>query len=130
MLINHNLDALIEIASLDILIHATAMPCEASYYSINGMGNWLNEQWQAFPDLTITNSFSVAQGDIVVVHWTARGTSHGTFLMLPPTGKTVEYTSVSMYRIEDGKIAEIWEARNTMGIMRQLNPDIGSSHHE
>ncbi len=130
MLINHNLDALIEIASLDILIHATAMPCEASYYGINGTGNWLNEQWQAFPDLTITNSFSVAQGDIVVVHWTARGTSHGTFLMLPPTGKTVEYTGVSMYRIEDGKIAEIWEARNTMGIMRQLNPDIGSSHHE
>jgi steroid delta-isomerase-like uncharacterized protein len=129
VLINHNLDALIEIASSDILIHATAMPCEASYYGLNGVGDWLNRQWHAFPDLTIANSFSVAQGDIVAVHWTARGTSHGTFLMLPPTGKTVEYTGVSMYRMEDGKIAEIWEARNTMGIMRQLDPDIGSSHH-
>ena len=50
--------------------------------------------------------------------------------MLPPTGKTIEYTGASMYRIEDGKIAEIWEARNTLGIMRQLNPDIGSSQHD
>jgi predicted SnoaL-like aldol condensation-catalyzing enzyme len=28
----------------------------------------------------------------------------------------VEYTGVSMYRIEDGKIAEIWDTRNTLGI--------------
>ncbi|MHA2427405.1 MAG: ester cyclase, partial [Candidatus Hermodarchaeia archaeon] len=128
VLIGHNLDTLVAIASPDILIHATALPCEASYYGLNGTGDWLNKQWHAFPDLTIANSFTVAQGDIIVVHWTARGTSQGTFLMLPPTGKTVEYTGASMYRIEEDKIAEIWEARNTMGIMRQLNPEIGSSH--
>ena len=43
--------------------------------------------------------------------------------MLPPTGKIVQYTGNSMYRIEDGKIAEIWETRNTLGIMKQLNPE-------
>jgi hypothetical protein len=36
---------------------------------------------------------------------------------------------VSMYRIDGSKIAEIWEARNTFGIMRQLNPEIGSNNH-
>jgi hypothetical protein len=35
-----------------------------------------------------------------------------------------------MYRIEDGKIAEIWETRNALGIMHQLNPEIGSGHHD
>lgn len=49
--------------------------------------------------------------------------------MLPPSGKEVEFTGVSMYRIEDGKIAEIWETRNTLGLLRQLNPDIGGGHH-
>ena len=49
--------------------------------------------------------------------------------MLPPTCKAVEYTGVSMYRIENKKIAEIWETRNTLGIMHQLNPDIGGGHH-
>lgn len=129
VLSEHDLDALAEIASPDILIHPTAMPCEASYYDISGVGSWLDEQWKAFPDLTITDYFTVAQGDIVAVHWTARGTSKGTLMMLPPTGKIVEYTGVSMYRIEDGKIAEIWETRNTLGIMRQLNPKIGSDDH-
>ncbi|MFX0198130.1 MAG: ester cyclase [Candidatus Hodarchaeota archaeon] len=129
VLIGHDLNTGAKIASPNILIHSTAMPCEASHYGINGMSDWLNKQWLTFPDLTIVNSFTVAHGDIVAVSWTARGTSHGTFLTLPQTGKTVEYTGVSMYRVEDGKIAEIWETRNTLGIMRQLNPDIGGSHH-
>jgi len=129
VLIGHNLDALTKIASSDILIHPTAMPCEASYYGINGAGGWLSEQRKAFPDLTVVDNFSVAQGDIVAVRWTARGTSKGKFLMLPPTGEAVEYKGVSMYRIEDSKVAEVWETRNTFGIMRQLNPEIGGGHH-
>jgi predicted ester cyclase len=125
----HDLDALAEIASAHILIHPTAMPCEASYYGFDGAGRWLGEQWQTFPDLSVSDELAVASGDIVAVRWTARGTSTGSFLMLPPTGETVEYTGVSMYRIEDGKIAEIWETRNTLGIMLQLNPELASGHH-
>ncbi|MFC1969720.1 ester cyclase [Chloroflexota bacterium] len=113
----------------DILIHRTAMPCEASYYGINGVKHWLDEQWGSFPNLVITDYFTLAQGDIVAVRWTGRGTSEGNFLILPPTGKMVEYTGVSMYRIEEGKIAEIWEARNTLGIMQQLNPEMGGGQH-
>jgi predicted ester cyclase len=129
VLIGHDLAALAEIVSPDILIHPTAMPCEASYYGINGVGDWLGRQWKAFPDLTITDYFTIAQGDIVAAHWTACGTSKGNFMMLPPTGDPVEYTGASMYRIEDKKIAEIWETRNSLGIMRQLNPDIGKDRH-
>lgn len=125
----HDLGALAEIASPDILIHPTAMPCEAGYYGIDGVGRWLGDSWEAFPDLAIADDFALAHGDIVAVRWTARGTSQGSFLMLPPTGDVVEYTGVSMYRIEGGRIAEIWETRNTLGIMLQLNPDIGGGPH-
>jgi len=58
------------------------------------------------------------------------GTGIGKFLMLRPTGKEITYTGSSMYRIEDGKIIEIWEAQNTMDIMKQLNPKIGSGQHK
>jgi predicted ester cyclase len=125
----HDLAALTGIASPHILIHPTAMPCEASFYGIDGAGAWLGEQWRTFPDLNVSDEFAVASGDIVAVRWTARGTSKGKFLMLPPTGEPVEYTGVSMYRVEDGKIAEIWETRNTLGIMLQLNPELASGHH-
>ena len=49
--------------------------------------------------------------------------------MLPPSGNTVEYTGSSMYRIENGQIAEIWETRNTLAIMGQLNPDMNKRNH-
>lgn len=129
VLIDHNLDILSNIASPNILVHPTALPCEASYFGIKGVSNWLSSQWGSFPDLIITDYFTVAQGDIVAVHWTARGTSKGNFFMLPPTSKPIEYTGSSMYRIEEGKIAEIWETRNTLSIMRQLNPEIGQGQH-
>jgi predicted ester cyclase len=129
ILTNHDLESLNAIALGEILIHKTAMPCEASYYGINGVRTWLGEQWSSFPDLEITEYFTLAQGDIVVARWKARGRSEGNFLILPPTGKTVEYTGLSMYRIEEGKIAEIWETRNTLGIMQQLNPELRSHSH-
>jgi predicted ester cyclase len=129
ILTNHDLESLDTIALAEILIHKTAMPCEASYYGINGVKAWLGEQWSSFPNLEITEYFTLAQGNVVVARWKARGRSEGNFLMLPPTGKTVEYTGVSMYRIEEGKIAEIWETRNTLGIMKQLNPELRSDSH-
>jgi predicted ester cyclase len=130
VLIGHDLKVLVDIVSSNILVHPTAMPCEASYYGIQGVETWLNEQWKAFPDLTITDYFMVAQNDIIAIRWTAKGTSKGKFLMLKPSGKIVEYSGISMYRIEDGKIIEIWETRNTFGIMRQVNPKIGSGKHK
>jgi predicted ester cyclase len=126
---NHDLKSLDAVALAEVLVHKTAMPCEASYYGINGLKTWLGEQWSSFPNLEIIEYFTLAQGDIVVARWKARGRSEGNFLILPPTGQTVEYTGVSMYRIEEGKIAEIWETRNTMGIMQQLNPEHRSHLH-
>jgi predicted ester cyclase len=129
VLVGHNLNSLAKIVSSDILIHPTAMPCEAGYYGIDGASNWLETQWKAFPDLTITDYFTVAQGDIVATHWKARGTSKGNFLMLPPSGNPVEYDGSSMYKVENGQITEIWETRNTLAIMGQLNPDMKKGNH-
>jgi predicted ester cyclase len=129
VLIRHDSDVLTEIISSNILIHPTAMPCEAIYYGFKGIKDWLGESWKSFPDLTIIDYYAVAQGNIVAVRWTAQGTSQGQFMMLPPTDKTVKYTGVSMFRIEEDKIAEIWDTRNTLGIMRQLNPEMGGGHH-
>ncbi|MGD2252549.1 MAG: ester cyclase family protein [Anaerolineales bacterium] len=128
VLVGHKLEAIADTASKHLLLHSTAMPCEASFYGLQGLNDWLSEQWSAFPDLTFDASLIVAERDIVAVHWTARGTSQGSFLLLPPSGETIEFTGASMYRIEDDRIAEIWDVRNTLGIMRQLNPEMGGPH--
>jgi predicted ester cyclase len=129
VLSGHDLAALAEVVSPNILVHPTAMPCEAGYYAKPGVERWLGEQWSAFPDLTVVDDLTVASGDIVAVRWHARGTSQGDFLGVAPTGRSLDYTGLSMYRIEDGRIAEIWETRNSIGILHQLDPRIGGGQH-
>jgi len=125
VLTGHDLDALVNLVSEDVLVHPTAMPCEASFYGIMGLGGWLSAQWKTFPDLAISDYFTVTHGDIAAVRWEAKGTSVGTYLGIPPSGETVTFSGVSMYRMEHGHIAEIWDAHDSFGIIRQLDPLIG-----
>ncbi len=129
VLTSHTASDIEAMVSAHTIVHPTAMPCETAFYGPTGVTEWLQEQWNAFDDLAVVDHFTVTQHDIVAVRWTARGTSTGQFMGLAPTGQVVEFTGVSMYRIENGQIAEIWDTRNTIGILHQLDPTIGAAHH-
>ena len=75
---------------------------------------------EAFPDLRITVEKQVAERDLVAVHWTARGTNTGTGNGLPATGKAVQITGTTLFRMDDGRIAEEWTCANSLGLMKQL----------
>lgn len=124
VLTGHDLQALVNLVSEDVLVHPTGMPCEASFYGILGLGGWLSASWKTFPDLAITDHFTVTHRDIVAVRWEAKATSVGTFLGIPPTGEAIAFGGLSMYRLEHGHIAEIWDVRDSLGIIRQLDPVI------
>lgn len=74
----------------------------------------------AFPDLTLTLDDVEAQGDRVVVRFTARGTHRGTFLGAEGTGRAIEMTGIAIHRIADGKIAETWANWDTFGLTEQV----------
>jgi steroid delta-isomerase-like uncharacterized protein len=74
----------------------------------------------AFPDLDITVEKQVAERDLVAVHWTARGTNTGTGNGLPATGRAVQITGTTLFRMDDGRIAEEWTCANSLGLMKQL----------
>jgi steroid delta-isomerase-like uncharacterized protein len=126
----HDGDAITELVTPFVLVHPTAMPCEGTYLGVAGVNHWLGAMWEAFPDIRLIEHFTMAQGDIVAVRWTAQGTSEGAFFGIPPSGGVVSYTGNTMFRVEDGRIAEIWETRNTLGIMMQLNPEMFKGHHD
>ncbi len=75
---------------------------------------------QGFPDVVSTIEDLIAEGDKVVARWRARATHQGTYMGIPPTGKEVEFTGISVYRIEAGRIAESWNEEDELGLMRQL----------
>src|SRR5687768_3162037 len=74
----------------------------------------------AFPDLQITVEKQVAERDLVAVRWTARGTNTGTGNGIPATGRAVQITGTTLFRMDDGRIAEEWTCANSLGLMKQL----------
>ncbi len=75
---------------------------------------------EGFPDVVSTIEDLIAEGDKVVARWRARATHQGEYMDIPPTGKEVEFTGISVYRIEAGKIAESWNEEDELGLMRQI----------
>ena len=74
----------------------------------------------AFPDAISTVEDQVAEGDLVVTRWIARGTHTGPLGPLPPTGRPFETSGITIERIASGRIAEVWVARDELGLLQQL----------
>ena len=74
----------------------------------------------AFPDLQISGDGWVAEGDRVTKIWTARCTHKGDFLGIPASGNTMVVKGIEVFRLADGKIAELWASMDTLGMMKQM----------
>lgn len=70
----------------------------------------------AFPDLKNHADDMVAEGDKVVVIYTAEGTHTGPFGGAAPTGKRVVNKGVEIHRIAQGKIVEAWSFGQWVGL--------------
>jgi steroid delta-isomerase-like uncharacterized protein len=78
------------------------------------------EAREGFPDLSVTVEDVMAEGDRVAARVTMRGTHHGEFQGIAPTGKHVEVKAMDMFRISNGKIVEHWgHADDPTGYLRQ-----------
>ncbi len=74
----------------------------------------------AFPDLNITTDLLVAEGDKVTKVWTATCTHNGELMGIPATGKRITVKGIEVFRIADGKIAELWSSMDNLGMMQQI----------
>lgn len=61
-----------------------------------------------------------ADGGKVVIHITFSGRHVLPFLGQEPTDKPISWTSIEVYRIAGGKIAERWVQADTTGLLAQL----------
>ena len=72
------------------------------------------------PDLKVTVDLMVAEGDLVTVVWTLRGTNTAPIGRLPATGVRIEERGITVWRIVDGKIRDEWTSFDQLRIVRQL----------
>lgn len=74
----------------------------------------------AFPDVSQTVENIVAEGDLVAVRITSRGTHTGELGGIEPTGTEIEVQQMFFARIEDGLIAERWFLPDNLSLLQQL----------
>jgi steroid delta-isomerase-like uncharacterized protein len=80
---------------------------------------------EAFPDLRWRIDLVLAEGDLVAARWTASGTQMGSWAGAAPTGKSAEFSGVNIFRFgADGKVIEIWNHRDDLGLMEQLGAPV------
>jgi len=75
---------------------------------------------KAFPDVHVTIEDLVAEGGVVVERNTVTGTHKGEFNGIPATGRKVGWTEIDLYKLQKGKIIELWPEIDFLGLLTQL----------
>lgn len=76
---------------------------------------------KAFPNklVQIDDIFS-ADDNRVIVQWTVQGTQKGELHDIPATHKHIKVTGIVIYRLAHGKIADITQSWDRLGLLEQL----------
>ena len=74
----------------------------------------------AFPDFEVIIEDLLATADKVVLRGGWRGTHRGEFMGVTPTHKLITVTEIAIFRLDGGKIVELWANTDQLGFLRQL----------
>lgn len=74
----------------------------------------------AFPDVVLTIDDLIAEGDRVVVRWTARGTHRGELAGVAASGRSVTVPGIIISRVINGRIVEDHEIFDNLGMFQQI----------
>src|SRR5215212_11968980 len=86
----------------------------------DGLAAMVEGYRSAFAELSVTIEHQFTEGDYVATRSTIRGRHEGQLMGAPPSGRDVEFTSLTISRCRDGKIEEEWELVDTVGLLRQI----------
>ncbi len=76
---------------------------------------------EAFPDFHAEIHWQIAEGELVTTYKTYHGAQRGEFLGQPATGRRIQFETVDVMRVHDGKITEHWGVANLYSLMQQLS---------
>jgi len=82
--------------------------------------NVVTKYRSAFPDCRLTIDDLISAGDKVVVRWRFSGTHQGQLEGIPPTGRKVTGSGISINVISGDRIREAYVNWDALGLMQQL----------
>lgn len=114
-----DLDALDELLAENFTRHSSATP-EFRVTSREEFKAFLTANAAVFPDYKALIEMTVAEGDKVAVYARFKGTMDGPMGDIPANGNSVEAPFLAMFRIENGRIAELWVEWDNVNFLSQL----------
>jgi len=113
----HNLAVIDELFAKDFVSH---LPLRDLPTGRDGQKAAAMAIFDAFPDVHVTVADIVVEGDRVVERSTVHATHLGEFNGVPATGIDVHWTENHIYRLENGRIAELWSEASFHDLMEQI----------
>ena len=109
-----------DLALLDELIAPDYVDHPRQLRGLESYKQHLTMFYKSFPDSHETIEDIIAEGDKVCIRVKGTGTHTGEYRGLAPTGKKITWEAVSIWRIVDGKIIEMWAVADELDILKQL----------
>lgn len=91
-----------------------------NYRGLDGARQMIQMLWTSLPDMQMTVDDMIAEGDEVMLRYTARGTHLGEMAGIPPTGKHIDVSGINVARFKEGKQVEVWDRYDELGVLRQI----------
>jgi predicted ester cyclase len=108
---------LIEIVRPDAVLH-TSLPLDVAGPAA------FERVWQillrAYPDIRVTPEDVIVADDKIIARQVVTGTNRGEYMGHAPTGRTVSYNEIFIFRFVEGRIAEVWGVADVFAQLRQL----------
>ena len=124
----NNYDALDEIVTANFIRHSQATP-NIKFRSLEEFKQFAKVSSESMPDMKGEIEMMVAEGDFVAIYATFTGTQKGPMGPFPATDKTMQSKTMAIFRLENGKIAELWIEWDNLAMLNQLGhfPPPGNS---
>ena len=110
-----------DLAALDALIRPNYVQhTRGVAQGREGMKAFFSSFRASFSGINSTVEDLVAEGDRVMWRSTIRATQTGSFRGIPPTGKEIIVTAMTIIRVENRQFAESWGEQDNLALLRQL----------
>jgi steroid delta-isomerase-like uncharacterized protein len=87
---------------------------------LEGYKKWVSKWRAAFPDCHVEVHDLISEGDKVGARYTVTGTHQGELFGVAASGVQVTMKGINIYRLDDGKIAEVHRSYDLLGVGQQV----------
>jgi steroid delta-isomerase-like uncharacterized protein len=88
--------------------------------SLAGFTEKVAEMLAIFPDLNEELEEITGAGDVVATRWKLTGSQQQEFMGIPGRGQRIEIEGMNFYRLQNGRVTDVWTQFDGAGMMQQL----------